>query len=208
MTSPYINTELSTHVSLYPNQMDNKLYINLKKNLEAKLGKKCYSDNGYIMEIYKIVEYKDGNVEAENPSGSAIFDVKFSCRLCIPLRGKQIICKVDRANKVLITVANGPIVVIVTNERINNKIFFMDNYNNLRFKKEDKSHILEPNEFVKVTLLSITFNNGDNKIKAIGYLDDIATEKEKENFYLDLYNTDKETIDLEKYKEENMIQEG
>src|SRR3990172_11202868 len=119
MISPYINTKLYTHVALLPNQMDNKLYISLKKNLEDKVVKRCFRDKGYIMDVYKILEYKDGVIEAENPSGSAIFDISFSCRLCIPLKGKQIVCKVDRVNKLLITVTNLPILIIITNERIN-----------------------------------------------------------------------------------------
>ena len=57
MISPYINTKLYTHVSLLPNQMDNKLYINLKKNLENKVARRCFKDKGYIMDIYKILDY-------------------------------------------------------------------------------------------------------------------------------------------------------
>ncbi len=199
MISPYINTKLYTHVSLLPNQMDNKLYINLKKNLENKVVRRCFKDNGYIMDIYKILEYKDGIIEAENPSGSAVFDVSFSCRLCIPLKGTQIVCKVDRVNKLLITVTNGPILIIITNERINDKVFFTDNNNNLRYRKDDKSFILEPEEFVKVTIINTTFNNGDDKIKAIGFIDDVANDKEKEEFYKELYNTDKPFVKIEEY---------
>ena len=199
MSSPYINTELSSYVSLHPNQMDNKIYLSLKKNLENKVAKRCFKDKGYIMEIYKLLEYKDGVIEAENPSGSAIFDVKFSCRLCVPLKNKEFIYKVNQVNKLLMTASNGPILVIITNDRINDKVFFLDNNNNLRYKKGDKSHILEPNEFVKVTLLSTTFNNGDDKIKAIGYLNDMATDKDIEPFYTDLYNTEKEFIDFDKF---------
>jgi len=179
--------------------MDNKLYINLKKNLENKVLKRCFNDKGYIMDIYKILEYKDGMIEAENPSGSAIFDVSFSCRLCIPLKGKQIVCKVDRVNKLLITVQNGPILVIITNERINDKVFFSDNMNNLRYRKEDKSYLLEAGDFVKVTIINTTFNNGDDKIKAIGFIDDIATEEDKKFYFNDLYDTEKSIQMYEQY---------
>ena len=199
MISPYINTKLYTHVSLLPNQMDNKLYINLKKNLENKVLKRCFNDKGYIMDIYKILEYKDGVIEAENPSGSAIFDVSFSCRLCIPLKGKQIVCKVDRVNKLLITVTNGPILIIITNERINDKVFFTDNNNNLRYKIDGASRSLEPGDFVKVTIINTTFNNGDDKIKAIGFIDDIANEEEKKLFFSELYDTSMEMTSYEKY---------
>lgn len=206
MISPYINTKLYTHVALLPNQMDNKLYINLKKNLEHKLNRRCYKNFGYIMEIFKILEYKDGVIEAENPSGSAIFDISFSCRLAVPLKGKQIVCKVDRTNKLLLTVNSGPILIIITTERVNEKVFFSDNNNNLRYKTADnKSYVLEPGQFVKVTIINTTFNNGDDKIKAIGFLDDMATDAEKEEFYKDLYNTDKDFVDIETYRNQNDV---
>lgn len=199
MISPYINTKLYTHVSLLPNQMDNKLYINLKKNLENKVSKRCFNDKGYIVDVYKILEYKDGMIEAENPSGSAIFDVSFSCRLCIPLKGKQIVCKVDRVNKLLITTVNGPILVIITNERINDKVFFSDNMNNLRYRVDQTSRLLEAGDFVKVTIINTTFNNGDDKIKAIGFIDDIASEEDKKFYFNELYETDKNIISYEQY---------
>jgi len=199
MTSPYINTKLYTHISLVPNQMDNKLYINLKHNLEKKVTRRCFKNKGFIMDVYKILKYKDGIIEAENPSGSAIFDIVFSCRLCIPLKGKQLVCKVDRVNKLLITVTNGPILIIITNERINDTVFFTDNNNNLRYRKEDKSYILEPGEFVKVTIINTTFNDGDDKIKAIGFIDDIANDNEREDFFRELYNKDKDFVDFDQY---------
>jgi DNA-directed RNA polymerase subunit E'/Rpb7 len=199
MSSPYINTKLYTNVSLLPNQMENKLYLNLKKNLERKVDKKCFRDKGFLMDVYKILEYKDGIIEAENPSGSAVFDVSFSCRVCIPRNRTQIICKINRVNKILLTAVNGPILVVVTKERINDKIFFTDNNNNFRYRSGESSKILKTGEFVKLTILSTIFNHGDDKIKAIGFINDIATEKEKENYFKELFNTDKDMVDFEKY---------
>jgi DNA-directed RNA polymerase subunit E'/Rpb7 len=203
MSGPYINTELYTTISLHSSQMDNKIYLNLKKNLENKVSKKCFRDYGYITEVYEILDYKDGIIEGENFSASAKFDVTFSCRLCLPLRFTQIICKVDRVNKLLITAVNGPILVIITNERINDKIFFTDNNNNLRHKQNEKSFILKPSEYVKVTINKITFNHGDQKIKAIGFLDDIASENDKIRFYQELYNKEGEPINFDDYIKKN-----
>lgn len=203
MTSPYINTKLYTSVSLHPDQMDNKIYINLKKNLERKVVQKCFRDYGYIMQIYEILEYKDGIIEAENFMSSALFDVSFSCRLCRPLKNKEIICQIDRVNRVIVTATNGPILTIITNDRINDDIFFTDNNNNLRYKDKetDTSKILKEKEFVKVIIKSIVFNNGDDRIKAIGFLNGMATEKDVQEYYQELYNTDEKIVDFEKYME-------
>ena len=198
MTSPYINTKLFTSVSLRPDQMDNKIYINLKKNLENKLLKKCYKNYGYISEIYKIDEYEDGIVEAENLKGSAMYNIAFSCKLCRPLRKTQIICKIQRANKLLVTAENGPIHVIISNDRMSDS-FFTDHNNVLRYKKDNVNKILNPGDFVKVTILSITFSHNDTLIKSIGYLDGIATDDEIKKFYDDEYNTTDEQIDYNEY---------
>jgi DNA-directed RNA polymerase subunit E'/Rpb7 len=201
MTSPYINTRLSTSIYLAPDKFDNKIYLNLKKTLEKKVTGRCYHDYGYISDVYEIIEYKDGIIEAENLMGSATFDVEFSCRLCRPVRNQKIICQVNRVNKVLITLKNGPILVIITNDRINEETFFTDNNNNLRYKKEGKSQILQPNEFVRVTIVSTVFNHGDNCIKAIGYLDDIANEEEVKKFYQDMYSRDGPEVEVSKDEE-------
>ncbi len=200
--SPYINTKLFTTVSLKADQLNNKFYINLKKNLEEQILHKCYKNYGYIMDIYKIIKYSDGNIEPENYSASAKYDIEFSCRLCRPLRLRQIICEIDRVNKVLVTTTNGPIIVIITNDRINDKVFFTDNNNNLRYKKDGKTQLLKKGDFVKISLKATMFNHADTKIKAIGYLEEVATDDDVKEYYKDIYDKEKEMIDIEKYIED------
>jgi DNA-directed RNA polymerase subunit E'/Rpb7 len=185
--------------------MDNKIYINLKNNLQ-KLTGKCFSKYGYIVKIIEILDYKDGIIEAENTESSALFDLDFSCRICAPLRNTQIICEVERVNKLLITARNGPILVIITNDRTNTNIFFKDNNNNIRYKKDGKSDILQPHDFIKVTLVTIHFNDGDENIKVIGFLDDIASEEEKKFYYKDLYTEEGELIEYEKYVRKDKVE--
>src|SRR5437016_615733 len=120
--SPYINSILLTSVMLNPYQMDNKIYINLKKNLENKVNGKCFSKYGYVVKVIEILAYKDGVIEAENTQSSALFDLNFSCKLCCPLKNTQIVCKIDRVNKLLITAVNGPIIIVITHDRINSNI--------------------------------------------------------------------------------------
>lgn len=200
MTSPYIITKLFTTVSLRPDQMDNKIYLNLKKNLEVNVLKKCYKNYGYITDIYKIIDYKDGIIEAENLMASATYHISFSCRLCCPLKNTNIICKINRVNKMLVTAENGPILVIVTNDRLNQNVFMIDNYNVLRYKKDTTYHVLKPNDFVKITILSISFNHKDTIIKAIGYLEDVASENEIEQYYRkDVYGKDTEEVEFNQY---------
>lgn len=208
MTSPYINTKLSKTVPLYPYQMNNDVYINLKKNLEKSLLGKCYSKFGYVVKIIKILDYKNGFIEAENINASAFFDLTFSCRLCLPLKDTQIICQIDKVNKVLITATNGPILVIITNDRINDTVFFKDNNNNIRYKKENQSNILESQDYIKVTLKTILFHEGDEKIKAIGFMDDVANDEDKKKFYEDQYKENEQQVDLNDYLQSNQTAEA
>jgi DNA-directed RNA polymerase subunit E'/Rpb7 len=194
--SPYINTTLVSCVMLNPNQMDNKFYLHLKSNLNNKLVGKCYLNYGFISNIYKLEEISEGVIEAEDPSCSAKIVVKFSCRLCFPPKNKYIICKIDRMNKALISAINGPIKVIITQDKINKDEFYLDSDRNIRIKKNYESLISDM--IVKILILSSTFGNYDTSILSIGYLQDLATPDE-----IKLYNEDENNIN--KDQQNNLI---
>jgi DNA-directed RNA polymerase subunit E'/Rpb7 len=194
--SPYINTTLVSNVMLNPNQMDNKFYLHLKSNLNNKLVGKCYRNYGFITHIYKLEEISEGIIEAEDPSCSAKIVVKFSCRLCFPPKNKYIICKIDRMNKALISAINGPIKVIITQDKINKENFSSDVDRNIRIKKGYEN--LAPDMIVKILILSSTFGDYDTSILSIGYLQDLATPDE-----IKLYNEDESNIN--KDQKNNLI---
>jgi len=186
--SPYINTTLVCPIMLYPNQMDNKIYLHLKTNLSNKLLNKCYKNYGYISKIYKINEISEGIIEDENPMCSSKMIVKFTCKLCIPATKKEIICKIDRINKTILGAVNGPIKVIITPDKINKDNFFSDINRNIRIKKN--SDVLIPDVYIRVLILSHTFSDYDDKILAIGYLQDVANNLEIESFNKENINDD------------------
>lgn len=182
--NPYINTELYTIISLRADQLDNNIYINLKKNLEKKLLNKCYKDYGHISDIYKIDKYEEGTIEAENFAGSATFNITFTCKLCRPLRKKLIICQLKKVTKIILNAENGPINIIITSDRINNNKFFIDNNNIIRYIiNNNKSNLLKSGDFVKIEVLSISLTHGDSHIKCIGFLNDMASDDEIQQFY-------------------------
>lgn len=178
--SPYINTTLICPIMLYPNQMDNKRYLHLKTNLTNKLLGRCYKNYGYITKIHQIIDESEGIIEDEDPSCSSKIIVKFSCQLCIPAKNKEIICKIDRMNKILISAINGPIKVIITPDKLEKENFYSDINRNIRIKKN--SEVLVPDMYVRILILSYSFSDYDDKILAIGYLQDIANNTEIE-FY-------------------------
>jgi DNA-directed RNA polymerase subunit E'/Rpb7 len=179
--NPYKKTVLSTPIMISPDQMDNKMYIHLKSNLINKLENKCYENYGYIDKIYNIEEISDGVIEPEDPSCSAKMVVKFSCNLFLPIVGKEIICKIDRMNKALIMGINGPAIkVIISADKINKDNFFSDVNRNIRVK--GTSEVVIPGMYLRVLVLSKSFGNYDKNILVIGYLQDIATQKEIEEY--------------------------
>ena len=132
--------------------------------------------------------------------GAAKFDVNYSCRLCIPLEMTQVIFKVDKLNKRAISLKNGPIIMIITMDRINDN-FFIDKLDRLRYKTEgESSEILKNGDFVKATIQTITFNQNSENIITIGYLDEMATEIEKIDFFRSQYGDTDKFISYEDYK--------
>lgn len=174
--SPYIETSLRCPIMLNPTQMDNKLELYLKANLNNYTKGRCFLNYGFVVKINKIEETSDGRIEEEDSSCSAKFIVKFSCRLCLPAKNKEIICRIDRMNKVLLSAINGPIKAIITPDKINEENFFIDTDRNIRIK--NTSTIIEPEMYIKVLILQSTFSHYDTNIIAISFLQNIATEQE------------------------------
>jgi DNA-directed RNA polymerase subunit E'/Rpb7 len=205
-TSPYINTKLYTLVPLKADQMDNKIYLNLKKNLESKLVGKCYKNYGIVMEVFQISQYNEGVIEAENFSSSAIFEIEFSCRLCSPLIGKDIICEILVLTKLFITAKNGPIIFIVPNKDINDKVFKTDNKYNYLYNKDDKMTQLEKGDHVQIKIIQLAFNNGDAEIIGMGSLINMADSKQIEGYYNDMHKKDDIMVDIDIYKNSSDIE--
>jgi len=167
--------------------MDNNLYANLKQNLKNKFEGKC-NKHGYIILLYKILEYAPDLLDPNDFSASAIYNVKFSCRICSPIVNTQIICYIAKITKQLILAINGPIMIIIHNRKINTQHFALDNNDNLQYIKDEKKTFVKTNDFIKINIIAVRSNKNDNKLQVYGYLDDIASDKEKESFDLDMVN--------------------
>ena len=99
--------------------------------------------------------------------------------------------------------------MIITNDRINETVFFKDNYRNLRYKNGEKSNVLMPGDFVKVNTLQLSFTAGDGDITGIGFLENMASEAEISAFYKEEYNNLDEFIDYEEFikrKQESKVE--
>ena len=182
---------LNTRVILHPYQMNNNLYVNLKKNLIDKFEGKCIK-YGYIIKIYKILEYTNGIIEPENFTGSAVYDVKYLAKICVALKESTIVAKITsyipNANFVLAEFGSIIKIIFTKNERdLNTRNFIIKNDKSLISISSQKK--IGINDYVKIQLKSIKFYQNDTVIKCMGYLDDLATDDEINKFYYQDDNT-------------------
>ena len=189
IVSPYLNTELYSKVALKPYQMNNDIYINLKSNLKNLVEKKC-NKYGYVTKIFKILEHSNGLIECGDFSASAIYNVKYSARICIPIENTKIICKIRKMNKVLLIVENGPIMCIIKNTDISNEKFSINNKGNILSIKNNKE--LKPNDYIIVNIRGKKFMQKDDRILLLGFLEDIAKEEYINKYYEEDLDTNKE----------------
>ena len=181
LISPYIVDKVEFTTVLYASQMDNKLYINLKNNLIKTYNNKCYENYGYVKKIYKIVEMSDGIIEPEDTNANAKYVIKALCRLCVPQKKTEIICKVEKMNNQMIGAFFGPIKFTIQNNNINPKKFFIDSNNYIRYiENNDKQSniIIKPECYLKVYIVTSQFSKNDTTIICIGIIMDMATESE------------------------------
>jgi len=202
ITSPYIDTEQYSRIALNSYQMDTDILINIKFNLIKKVENKC-NKNGYIVKVYKILENKNGIIHPENFNATAIFDIKYSCKLCMPIESTTIICQIRNINKVLMVAENGPILAIILSNNINMENFKYNSTStgliNIKTKKE-----LLVSDYIKINIISKTFNFGDNQIKIMAYLEDVATESEVSTFFnQNISENEEEDNYTENYNTEN-----
>lgn len=208
MSGPYFNTELYCKVGLYPNQMDNEIYKNLKQNVIDKYEGKCYKSYGLIVKIYKINERSEGKLIPEDTSASAHYNIKFSCKLCKPLINSSIICEVKSISKSIIYLKNGKIEIFILDSKIDVNLnnFIYDERRNALIANigNNKVKPVENGDFLKVNVLGVKIEDGVNKIIVIGSLENLASTEEINDYISqqdnDIYN--KEDFKA-KYSENN-----
>jgi DNA-directed RNA polymerase subunit E'/Rpb7 len=187
LSSPYRNIIQNTNISIEPYYMNSDIRNNMKIVLKKKVEKKC-NENGYIDEVYRITNYKDGNLISENLSGNAIFNVSYHCKICIPIENTIIIGQVKVINQEVIVCMNGPVMIFITKNNIDSNIWeISEGY--LHKEKKDKLSI---GQYIKIHIINKNINQGDIQVKAIGILLDYPTTEELNKYYGNIVETDTE----------------
>lgn len=178
LVSPFKYYKQNTNISIEPYYMNSDIRNNMKIVLKKKVEKKC-NENGYIDEVYRIMNYDDGDLIAENLSGNVIFNVNYHCKICIPIENTIIIGQVKVINQEVIVCINGPIMIFITKDNIDTNIWeISDGY--LHKPKKGK---LAVGQYIKIQILNKNINQGDVQVKAIGVMLDYATPAELTKYY-------------------------
>ena len=180
VVSPFKDMIQFTRIKILPQHMNSDIRNHMKLNLKKKVEKKC-NKNGFVDEVYKIIEFKDGIMNPENLSGIVIFDISYHCRLCIPIENSIIISRVKVINQELVMTENGPIYIFVPKDNIDTNIWDVDD--NFRNKNNNNKKLIE-NDFVKIKIINKRINQNDYQIKCIGKLLDFATNNEIEKYFV------------------------
>ena len=178
IVSPYKNIKQHTRISLEPYHMNSDIRNNMKLVLKKKIEKKC-NKNGYIDEVYKILEFSDGIMIPENLNGSAIYNIAYHCRLCIPVENSLIIAYIKMISTDLIVAINGPLFIFIPKNYIDTNIWDIpDGYVNKKTQKK-----LAVGTYTKIQIIDKRINQGDTQIKIMGKLLDFATDEEVDKYY-------------------------
>ncbi len=210
MNNPFITTYLTTSVRVLPREMDNNIRKYIKANLEKEHINKCFNDFGYVTKIHEIEIISDGKIIPEDPMCCATYNIRFLCTLCRPLQNSQIIAKIVGMSEQLLFLTYGPLEIIVKTANSINKNIFMYNQNLSRWtvkktgnKDEQKFLVLKNEHYLKVKILSKKIVDKTKQIICMGFVENIASDKEIETSIKDMYEPKKydsidDFIDLEK----------
>ena len=180
LMTPNINTTLYTRIALDALLLNNDLYPNLKFQLKKNVLGKC-NQYGYVKHINQIDDYNDNEIDCESRQGSVVFNVTYNAQICIPTNGMIIVAKLDKYNKVILSLLHGPIIIIVKSQDYNKTNFLIDN-NDTHVVKET-NELITNQKFFKIVIRGHRFSPGDTSIKALGFLENIATDQEVQDYY-------------------------
>ena len=216
MNNPYITTYLTSYVRILPREMDNNIRKYMKSSVEKEHINKCFNDYGFITKVHEIEIIGDGKIIPEDPMCCASFNIRFLCTLCRPLNNSVVVAKIVGMSEQLIFLSYGPLEIIVKTINSINKNIFVYNQNLARWTvkkstnkdEQQKFIVLKNDSYLKVKIVSKKIVNKTKQIICMGFIENIASDKEIENSIRDMYEPKKYDSIEEFIDMENKIQES
>lgn len=166
ITVPYYNKIQHTKILIESYHLNNNILANMLVAAKKKLEKKC-NKHGVIIEVYDIINYSDGIMPPEYLNGGVIYNISYSCKMCIIQPMMTIAATVKIVKKELIICESGPIMIFIPNENVDENKW--DNTTN-EFIHEESKNVLQINNLVAVLILDYRINQNDAPIKSVGKL--------------------------------------
>ena len=206
LVSPYKNVIQYSKIQLKPFHLNSEIESNMKFVLCKKVEKKC-NKNGFVDTVHSIEKYIENDLRPENLSGCVNYDISYNCRLCLPIENTIIIAQIKSINQELVISVNGPIIMFIPKENVDNDVWDISN----NFKNLETNENLKINSFVNVEVINKRINYNDSQIKVIGKLIKFSTKEEIENYYGLIINdeenneTDEDNENIKNKEESNFI---
>lgn len=146
---------LNESITLQPNKITSNIDNIILKELKKAVGNKCGS-HGYIDEnSIVILKRTIGKLNTGHLNGSISYDVSYKAKLCNPIEGSEISCKIININKMGILAREDPLsIVLARQHHISNETF----------------DSLKIGDLINVKIIGKRFELYDNQITAIGEL--------------------------------------
>jgi len=181
MTSPYTIKELHRVVAILPRQMNADVKNHAINNLKADIVGKCI-DDGYVLKVYK-VRVSDCELMQEDFSGKGRCNVTFTAKICCPILGTVIMCRITTLTKSMIQGSNGPITAIIELQKYNPTKFNLNQNGEFEYKDGiQKKRKLAVGDVIKLLVQSKKYDNGRKNITVLGMIEDFANDKEIKKF--------------------------
>jgi DNA-directed RNA polymerase subunit E'/Rpb7 len=192
----YYRTQLENSVSVLPAQLNGSIYENILENLKKKVEGKV-GQNGIIIKVIKIINYKEAILDDTNLMANTIFRIKYECFVCSPVPNLEIVFTFTDLVKGVIMGRNGPVIISI----------FLNNIDNQKFGISGESIIdkttnkkLNEGEFLKAIIINTMSSLGEYEITAVCKLLGFATDNEIRD-----YNEDQKLImDFENYADDDI----
>lgn len=174
----YFQTQLETKVSLLPEQINGSFDTHLMENLKAKVERKS-NENGIVLKVNRLIDYNYGMIDKANFMGTTVYQVKYECFLCSPVKDLEMVCILDNIVKGFLIGRNGPVTIAVQFNNIDIQKFGI-NGNNITHLKSKK--IIQKGDYLKVTVININNNLGEENIMTICKLINLADKDDIKRF--------------------------
>ena len=175
----YTVTQLTGSIYLLPQQIDGNIDQHILTNLKSDVENHVI-DNGIVIRANKLINYSNGVIGASNFMATTVFDVTYECILCAPVVGMEFICQVKNILPGFVLAENGPVTVIIMMAYIDEQQFSIKDNNSIVFQTTGAA--LAKEDYIKVSIINISSNLGEDKIATICKLINMASEREIKSF--------------------------